>query len=412
MVHPSTTIPTNLPSAPNRIRNFPYPPLLPPFLIALCISPALFFISTALFCISTAFFFPQAIGQEPWSLRPTPSVSSLRGLSPVDQNTAWVCGSQTALFRTLDRGRTWTSHPIPELQPSPSDAKTVELRSIHAFSQSTLIVATAGTPCRIYRTDDAGISWTRTFEHPSPDAFIDGLRFWNDSQGLAFGDPVDNQLMVLRTEDQGLTWKQSNSPSLNIEPGTAGFAASNSSLLVAHSSNQLYAWIGLGGREGPATVLFSIDSGNTFARRLVDLIPSHTSAGIFSLDIGPDGTIIAVGGDYKKPDLPNGNVAIFDPKSQQWRSPQQSPPRGFRSCVTYLPKPITIDSNSGTNSSAAHWITVGPSGGEWSSNGDHWIPFSDQPLHSAQKASDGSLWACGPNGIVAVLKSQDATQTP
>ena len=72
----------------------------------------------------------QAFSQDPWSLRQTPSVSSLRGLSPVDRNTAWVCGSQTALFRTVDRGRTWTSHPIPELQPQENESKSIELRSL------------------------------------------------------------------------------------------------------------------------------------------------------------------------------------------------------------------------------------------------------------------------------------------
>ena len=353
----------------------------------------------------------QAFSQDPWSLRQTPSVSSLRGLSPVDSNTAWVCGSQTALFRTVDRGRTWTSHPIPELQPQENESQSIELRSLHAFSSSTLLVATAGTPCRIYRTQDAGVSWTRVFEHPSSAAFIDGLRFWNETDGIAFGDPVDNQLMVLRTIDQGCTWQSSGSPSLHIEPGIAGFAASNSSLLVDSSASQLQAWIGLGGREGLATILHSRDSGTSFSRSVVDPIPSHPSAGIFSLAISPDGTLIAVGGDYQKPDSINGNVAILDPKTQRWRSPRQASPRGFRSCITYLMHPIAPDSTN-PSTAQAHWITVGPTGGEWSSDGEHWNPLSDLPLHSVQTAPDGSLWACGPSGLVAVLKSQDAAPTP
>ena len=370
-----------------------------------------------------------AQSQSPWTNLQTPSISSLRGLAPVDQNTAWVCGSHSALFRTIDQGKSWTSHPIVELKNLTPTSPPVELRSIHAFSAERVIVATAGTPCRIYRTDDAGTTWNCVFEHPAKEAFIDGLRFYNSQQGIAFGDPVDGKVMVLRSDDQGQSWKQIQLESLSVRDGEAGFAASNSSLMLfkspkapspkAPSANgpttnpakaELSLWIGLGGKVGSAPMLSSEENLASFKLTSVEPIPSHSSAGIFSLARTPNGKVIAVGGDYKTPESPTGNIAIFDPDIQDWRSPTGEPPRGFRSCVVYLEQAITREMNpignaSPESPSKIHWITVGPTGSEWSYDAEHWYPLSKDPYHAVQVAPDGSIWACGSMGRVAVFNS-------
>ena len=350
-----------------------------------------------------------AQSESPWTNLQTPSISSLRGLSPVDRNTAWVCGSQSALFRTIDQGKSWTSHPIIELKNLTPSSPPVELRSIHAFSAECVIVATAGTPCRIYRTQDAGTTWNRVFEHPAKEAFIDGLKFYDSNRGFAFGDPVDGKVMVLRTDDQGKSWKQIQHESLNVRDGEAGFAASNSSLMLFQSSkaptanpanDELSLWIGLGGKVGSAPILSSNENITSFKMTSVEPIPSYASAGIFSLARSPDGKVIAVGGDYKTPESPIGNIAIFDPEIQDWRKPKGELPRGFRSCVVYAQNAITPESLS-----KSLWITVGPTGSEWSSDAENWHPLSDDPYHAVQVALDGSIWACGSMGRVAILNS-------
>lgn len=354
---------------------------------------------------------PRSLAQSAstWLNLQTPSISSLRGLSPVDRNTAWVCGSQSALFRTIDQGKSWTSHPIIELKNLTPSSPPVELRSIHAFSAECVVVATAGTPCRIYRTQNAGTNWHCVFEHPAKEAFIDGLKFYDSNQGIAFGDPVDGKIMVLRTEDQGQSWTQIQHDSLSVRDGEAGFAASNSSLMLSQTPNtpttnppkpERSLWIGLGGKVGPAPILSSKENITSFKMTSVEPIPSHSSAGIFSLAQSPAGKVIAVGGDYKTPDSPIGNIAIFDPDAQEWRKPKGEPPRGFRSCVVYVEQ-----ANIPEGPSKFHWITVGPTGSEWSNDAEHWHPLSDDPYHAVQVAPDGSIWACGPMGRVAIYNA-------
>ena len=60
-----------------------------------------------------------------WQSFETGSQASLRGLAAVDNNAAWACGSKSTVIQTLDGGKSWLTHPIPNLID-------VEIRSIHA----------------------------------------------------------------------------------------------------------------------------------------------------------------------------------------------------------------------------------------------------------------------------------------
>ncbi len=86
--------------------------------------------------------------------------------------------------------------------------------------------------------------------------------------------------------------------------------------------------------------------------------------------------------------------------AQEWRKPKGEPPRGFRSCVVYVEL-----ANIPEGPSKFHWITVGPTGSEWSNDAEHWHPLSDDPYHAVQVAPDGSIWACGPMGRVAIYNA-------
>ncbi|MFY7893786.1 MAG: oxidoreductase, partial [Pirellula sp.] len=90
-------------------------------------------------CAATWFLYLTAqaanlMAQDFWELVPTRTEASLRGLAPIDQSTAWVCGSQATLMRTVDAGKTWTRCLIEGL-----DSKA-ELRSIHAWSADEVLV--------------------------------------------------------------------------------------------------------------------------------------------------------------------------------------------------------------------------------------------------------------------------------
>lgn len=333
--------------------------------------------------------------QEFWELVPTHTEASFRGLAPIDRSTAFVCGSQATLMRTVDAGKTWTRCLIEGLE-----SKT-ELRSIHAWSADELIVATAGVPCRIYYSKDAGKTWTIVYENTHPDAFIDALRFWEDQKGFAFGDPIDGKLLALASDDRGQTWRESAKNGYTLQAGEAGFAASNSSLMVFGSES---IWIGLGGVEGFASVLMSNDRGANWSRSVVQAIPSNKSSGIFSLAIDSIGQVVAVGGDYMQAVGDQGNVAIFDPLSKGWRKPTGQAPRGFRSGVVCLKNNIRFIGSSTKSPGGAmvRWICAGLSGCDASVDGEDWFALSDVPFHALAVAGDGSIWACGSQGKVGL----------
>ena len=113
------------------------------------------------------------------------------------------------------------------------------------------------------------------------------------------------------------------------------------------------------------------------------------SAGIFSL--ATNGTLlVAVGGDYKNESNSEGNIALSDDGGETWRRPHGSKPRGYRSAVSY--------------SAPAHvWFAVGPSGTDYSRDGEHWTAFSDIGFHSLSCTRDGTLWASGSDGRVGRL---------
>ena len=337
-----------------------------------------------------------AQAEEFWKLAPTGTEASLRGLSPVDRSTAWACGSRSTLVRTIDGGMTWTTHPIEGLE-------TTELRSIHAWSADELVVATAGSPCRIYRTSNAGQSWDIVYENPNPQAFIDGLRFVDQKEGFAFGDPIDSKLMALRSGDRGLTWQSAGVEDYRMHEHEAGFAASNSSLLVFRTkpAERLSVWIGLGGAVGAAQILISNDAGMSWSRSSIVAIPSGKSAGIFSIAMSPEGRAVAVGGDYMEPDSNRGNIAIYDSDTGVWQTAEGQVPRGFRSSVVFLPEALSIEH---PRASWTRWICAGPNGCDFSEDGKTWYALSEQPFHSLSVASDKSLWACGPEGRVGIRK--------
>jgi photosystem II stability/assembly factor-like uncharacterized protein len=274
--------------------------------------------------------------------------------------------------------------------------ESTELRSIHAWSSDRVVVATAGQPAVIYQSRDAGKSWNKTYEIQSPQGFIDGLRFDEELFGLAFSDPVDGQLLVLKSEDGGDRWQPIEASKLPaIEAGEAGFAASNSSLLVLGNS----AWIGLGGGEaGPSHIFRTADRGATWQVHEVSFLRRAPSAGIFSVSIDAEGRGLVVGGDYQKESSAENNIALTDDGGKRWRTPQRNHPGGFRSCAIWVP----------LNQSPTRrlWLACGPNGCDGSFDREYWFPISQEGFHAMFPAKDGTVWACGSQGRIARLNTE------
>ena len=323
-----------------------------------------------------------------WQRFETQTQASLRGLAAVSKDVAWACGSKATIVQTIDGGNNWFQHTIPDLQD-------VEIRSIHAWDSDKAIVATAGQPAVILKTIDRGVTWKTTYENKSTQAFFDGMKFWNDRSGIAFSDPVDGGLLIVTSDDGGDSWKPID-PSLipKMDTGEAGFAASNSSL---HTFGIQLAWIGLGGgSDGPSRIFSTQKSGSHWTFHLVPSIARGTSSGIFSIAFENESKGIAVGGDYTKLAVDTQNIALTDDAGLSWREPRINRPRGFRSCILAISTRSTQGQKSG-------WLTCGPSGCDWSSDGEKWSALSEEGFHVMAAAADHSIWAAGSTGRIARL---------
>ena len=82
------------------------------------------------------------------------------------------------------------------------------------------------------------------------------MSFWNETEGIAMGDPVDDCLSILITRDGGNNWTKLPCRKLpKVKKGEAAFAASNTNISI-HGNK---CWIATGGTN--SNVYFSDDKG-------------------------------------------------------------------------------------------------------------------------------------------------------
>ena len=324
-------------------------------------------------------------GQEPsgsqdpvplWQALVSGSEASLRGLSPISARVCWASGSGGTVLRTTN-GRTFERRPV-------DGAEALDFRDIEAFDAERAIVLSAGQPARVYRTQDGGDTWSMVYENQDERAFFDAMDFADDKFGLAFSDPIEGKLLVIRTLDGGRTWQELPRKAFPASPeGEAGFAASGTCLRVDEEA----AYIGLGGTAG-ARLFATKDRGNTWTVVKTPIRSGLASAGIFSVAIqGREGVLI--GGDYAAPDDTQAVAAWTDDGGATWTLAEEQP-TGFRSCV--------IRCEIG-------WMAVGTNGTDVSGDGGKtWDRLSSTGWNVALKAkTDGSVWAAGSKGRIATL---------
>jgi photosystem II stability/assembly factor-like uncharacterized protein len=336
-----------------------------------------------------AYFAPTCRAQ--WEDQESGTKVRLRGLSVVNSRIAWASGAQGTVLRTIDGGQNW----LPRIVPGSSE---LDFRDVHAISDTSayLLSIGPGELSRIYKTTDAGATWNLSFKNKDPRGFLDAIAFWNDSSGLAQGDPVDGQFVVIFTDDAGKTWKSIDASGMpRALPGEGGFAASGTSLAIAGDQS---AWFGTGGAAS-ARVFRSTDRGKTWTVHGTPVQAGSPSSGIFSLAFRDPRHGVAVGGDHKQPERGGQIVARTIDGGLTWLSPKGEGPRGFRSSVAYVP-----------NSRSPVLVAVGPSGSDVSTDdGDSWKPLGSQGFHAVSFGPAHAGWAVGEDGIIGRFNPRDFT---
>lgn len=309
--------------------------------------------------------------------------ASLRGLHVLDSKHIFASGSYGIVVHSVDGGANWNVQSV-------AGAEDLDFRDIHALDASNVLIVSAGTPARIYRSDDGCRTWTQVLERTDPSFFFDAIDFWDNKTGVVMGDPIEGKLCLFKTVDGGRTWARLESaPKTN--PGEAGFAASGTNT-ICYGKNRLLVALG-GATENTAPVssrvLLSEDRGTTWAAAEVP-IKRTPSAGIFSLHFASERDVIAVGGDYKIPNAIEGTLAGSSDGGKTWSAIKSAAGlSGFRSCVS-------------TTDKHGQLIAVGPNGTDGSvDGGKNWQRLSAEGFHAIDFSVDGKTgWATGTLGRI------------
>ncbi len=348
-----------------------------------------------------------------WTIQTSNSTADLRGIHSIGGGVAWASGTNGTVLRTEDGGYVWQSCTVPP------GAEKLDFRGIQAFDANTAIVMSSGKGdlSRLYKTSDGCHSWKLVFTNPDKDGFWDAIHFDRGQWGWILGDPVGSRFVLFASDDEGRTWNRQLNEGLSADSATQGaFAASNSSLTglygainfasggtagaFVYSLQQAEICLDNCSKEDVATS----ENKSSWERREVPIGSHSEASGIFSLaerreTTGPNwwkGKIVAVGGDYLKPDQSNATAAFSSDGGTTW-NPAQTSPLGYRSAVAYEPSFKT-------------WITVGPNGTDVSTDdGKNWCALHPDPaLHEAADADRNwnalSLpFVVGPHGRIGKL---------
>jgi len=303
---------------------------------------------------------------------------SFRGMSVVDDQVAWVSGTEGTIGQSVDGGVTWAFHQVPGKEAE-------DFRSIYAFDRDTAVVANAGSPGYILLTENAGRSWRTVYSNSNPSVFIDGIDFWDERKGLIYGDPIDGRMLLLRTEDGGLSWGDVTEAPL-LSQGEASFAASSTGIRCLDPNDVLIVTGGVVSR-----LWKSSNAGDAWNALFPPILQGQPTTGIYSLAV-QDSRWILVGGDYTRRDLATAHHLVSSDSGTTWHRPQPAA-RGYRECVEF------IDSQT--------VVSTGPTGTDLSRDGGlSWNSLSDEEnFHVVRRARQGSLiLMAGGQGQIAILE--------
>ncbi|HEX4064381.1 MAG TPA: hypothetical protein VHZ09_00040 [Acidobacteriaceae bacterium] len=345
----------------------------------------------------------------PWVLEQSGTTAGLRGIHAVGGGVAWASGSNGTVLRTEDGGYEWQSCAMPP------GAQTLDFRGIWAFDDQTAIVMASGSgdASRLYKTTDGCSHWTLLFTNPDKDGFWDAMVFASRTRGFLLGDPVNGQFSFFTTTDGGQTWQRSEAAGLQAGSGATGaFAASNSALLGAEREPVAFGTVGsyfysqsfVGAIHFPMTPGSPLKMTEQWRKHSVPLAEGGEAAGIFSLgwhegDVPGYGyALVAVGGDYTKPNESAGTAAWSADGGKTWTAAAK-PPHGYRSAVAW-------------DADAKAWITVGTNGSDISyDDGKSWVLLDGAETRGNWNAL--SLpWVVGPQGQIGKLDPGKLPRAP
>ena len=258
-----------------------------------------------------------------------------------------------------------------------------------AITNKGLFVLGIGSPALLFKVDSTN-TLKLVYKEDDPKAFYDSIEFWNDDEGIAIGDPVQDCMSIIVTGDGGNSWKKVDCSKLpKSEEGEAAFAASDSNIAIVGDE----IWIATGGVA--SRVLYSPDKGESWGVKKTPIIQGKSMQGIFSIDFYDSLHGFAIGGDFEDPDNNKANKIKTSDGGMTWKLVAEGEGPGYRSYITYVP------------GRSKELVAIGFKGIDYSKDeGSTWQHLSDEGFYTLRFLNDSVAYAGGKGRVAELIFSR------
>lgn len=282
------------------------------------------------------------------------------GLQSFNDSIVWASGTYSTLLKSTNAGDDWQVFTYPEID-------SLQFRDVHPISDKEAIVLSAGEGrlSQIFYFHEV-TGWRKVFQMENDKGFIDAVQFWENGQGLVYGDATDSLAYILKTAEFGRSWTRIPTAPL-ANDGEGGFASSGSNILTGEEGK---AWIATGA-NGSARVFYTEDYGRSWEVKSTPMMTGEF-AGLTAIKKSNDKLWIT-GGDLGISDKQLENVYYSEDNGENWKA---------------LPEHATLGSFYGmavTNYLENEFVLVcGPKGAEiWLGDQQKWKTLSEEDIWTA-----------------------------
>lgn len=268
--------------------------------------------------------------------------------------------------------------------------ENTDFRSM-AYANGSIYVLNAGTPANMYTLNTFGYScasnliYTESGEKVFYDSMFIDIK---TGFGVVIGDPTEDCLSVLLTENSGKNWKKIPCDILpKIVEGEAAFAASDTNVKIVDG----VIYIISGGKK--SRLFMSEDKGSTWQVFDTPIIQGEAMTGAFSMDFYNKRKGIIVGGNYENQKDNSVNKAITRNGGKTWKTVSKDEAFGYASCVQFMPK-----------SRGKVVYTCGTSGVYYSTNfGENWTKIlDDSDFYTLRFSGKNNIYLAGKNKVTKI----------